>query len=215
VRKAIHSLPTYLDVLQDTALIYLLLICCFFPVCLVSVSFTRLCRGITISFIFEKTLEFCVDKLIIHVYLQRPVNCGWYTGRYGSGQESRQTEQVTVVQRRRSWESTSLHKALWWGMSLTVLGYGSLPKQYIAPNASHISSASGTKEFLGTEWEYYVRNTSLWVMWQESPLSSNLTYKGLWQMCVSKVAYIGYVPDSRFCYKKLIALDTVSAFVIT
>lgn len=138
---------------------------------LVSVSFTRLCRDITTSFILEQPLEFCVDKLIIHVHLQNPVNCGWYTGRYGSGQGSRQTKQVTLVQRRRSWESTILHKELWWGMSLTVLGYGSLPKQYIAPNASHISSASGTKEFLGTEWEYYVRNTSLWVMWQESPLS--------------------------------------------
>jgi len=139
---------------------------------LVSVSFTRLCRGITISFIFEQPLEFYVDKLIIHVQFQRSVNCRWYTSRYGSGQGSRQTKQVTGVQRRRSWESTSLHKALWWGMSLTVLAYGSLPKQYIAPNTSHISSASGTKEFLGTQWEYYVRNTSLWVMCQESPLST-------------------------------------------
>jgi len=33
--------------------------------------------------------------------------------------------------------------------------------------------------------------------------SSNLTYKALWQMCVSKVAYIGHVPASRFRYKNL------------
>lgn len=144
--------------------------------CKTQLHFTR-CQ-IAVFRIYRLFFSVCWSVCHLHPYteayklhLQRSVDCGWYTCRYGSGQGTRQTKQVRVMQRRRSWESTSLHKALWWGMLLTVLGYGSLPKQYIAPNASHISSASWTKEFLGTEWEFYVRNTSLLVMWRESPLS--------------------------------------------
>lgn len=62
---------------------------------LVSVSCTRLYRGITINFICKQPLEFYVDKLIVYVQLQRSVHCGWCTYRYGSGQESRQKKQET------------------------------------------------------------------------------------------------------------------------
>lgn len=125
---------------------------------LVSVSCTHLYRGITINFICKQPLEFYVDKLIVYVQLQRSAHCGWCTFRYGSGQESRQKKQGTQTSGKAKELGVSIiTQSAVMKNALTALRYGTLPKQYISPNASHISSATGPKEFLGTECEYCAR----------------------------------------------------------